>query len=117
MIKIVFRYEGYIEPNIGDEFIIRKPHKTSQRPGWSAVMDLYDNAVITITGIGRDPTFTGKMCWCASIKYKEGAIIDEYLLNRLNSYDYMFNYRWLEKFSDSCLEEIDDSLSIDFFDI
>lgn len=34
MIKVVFRNEDFIEPNIGDRFIIHKPENVFQRPGW-----------------------------------------------------------------------------------
>lgn len=116
MIRIVFRYEDFIEPNIGDRFIIHKPENVFQRPGWGSSMDLYDNAVIRITGLDKDQYISGNMCWCATVEFSE-FIGNIHILNRMNSNSYMFNYRWLEPISESCFDDIDDSINVDFFNI
>ena len=116
MIKIVFRNEDFIEPNIGDRFIIHKPENVFQRPGWGSSMDLYDNAVIRITGLDKDPYISGGMCWCATVESGKFFIGNIRILNSMNSSGYMFNYRWLEPV-DEVNDDIDDSLNIDFFNI
>lgn len=116
MIKVVFRYEDSLKPNIGARFIIHKPEDIDQRPGWNHGMDVYDNAVIRITNMDRDPCIIYKMCWCAKVEYSEFGG-DAEMLNYLNSNGYMFNYRWLEPIDEICFDDIDDSLSIDFFNI
>lgn len=116
MIKIVFRHDDFIEPNIGDRFIIHKPENVHQRPGWGHAMDIYDNAVIRITGWYEDPSIIGKKCWSATVEYSKfsGNIK---ILKNMNLSGYMFNYRWLEQIDEICSDDIDDSLNIDFFNI
>lgn len=116
MIKVVFRNEDFIELNIGDRFIIHKPENVHQRPGWGNSMDLYDDAVIRITGLDKDPSISGNMCWCATVEFSE-FIGNIHILNRMNSSGYMFNYRWLEPISGICFDDIDDSINVDFFNI
>ena len=116
MINVVFRNEDFIELNIGDRFSIHKPENVHQRPGWGHAMDIYDNAVIRITGQYGDPSIAGKRCWGATVEYSEfrGNIK---ILNSMNLNGYMFNYRWLEQIDEICFDDIDDSLIIDFFNI
>ena len=120
MINIVFRYDGFIEPNIGEKFIIHKPDNTGHRPTWLDSMDMYDGTVIEIVSEGEDPSTRGK-CWKSKVIYKDGRVtgldtrVDKLAL--LNSLDFMFNYRWLEPISESCFDDIDDSINVDFFNI
>lgn len=116
MIKIVFRYEDFIKLNIGAMFVIHKPENTDQRPGWNHAMDIYDNAVIRITGQDGDPSIIGKRCWSATVEYSEFSG-DIKILNSMNLNGYMFNYRWLEPIYEICFDDIDDSINVDFFNI
>lgn len=121
MINIVFRDDGFIKPNIGEKFIIHKPDNTNQRPAWHTSMDMYDGTVIETIGEGKDLVTMGK-CWKSKVIYKDGRItgLDTRMVDKLaflNSLDFMFNYRWLEPISESCFDDIDDSINVDFFNI